>query len=312
LANLNGQLGVICGGSGSSKFVRAISTYALNTCVRDVGFIANVGDNFWYRGLFVCPDIDIITYALSNLLDISKGWGMKSDGFLANKQLSEIEKSPEWFGLGDRDFALSLRRTELLKKGWKLSAITNYLGTALKSSYPVIPSTDDFLQSFVKSNEGMMHLQEYWVKKKGSLEPRGVEYVGLSDAVPNFRALHSCSNNVIICPANPVTSILPTLKLKGFARKLRKARVIGISPFIGNKPFSGPAAKLMAGIGIESNSLGVAKLYSAFMKVFFVDATEDAGIVRKISDLGIECVRTNIRLDPYSNQSVAKELFDAL
>jgi len=302
---------VICGGSGSSKFARAISSYSQQIGESDLGFIANVGDNFWYHGLFVCPDVDIITYALSSRLDTSKGWGLASDGFLANQQLSEFGVSQEWFSLGDRDLGLSLKRTELLKKGWKLSTITNYLCQVMKSSYPVIPATDDFLQSFITTSEGIMHLQEYWVKKKASLDPKRVEYLGLSSATPNHLAAESCSNNVIICPANPVTSILPTINLRGFARKISKSRVIGVSPFVGSKPFSGPAARLMGAIGIESNSLGVAKLYSEFLKLFFVDKSEDAGIIHKIKDLGIECLKTNIRMDPDSEQSIAKELIEA-
>ncbi|MDA4111255.1 MAG: 2-phospho-L-lactate transferase CofD family protein [Thaumarchaeota archaeon] len=308
---MKGSLGVICGGSGSSKFARAISSYCQKIQTTQLGFVANVADNFWYHGLFVCPDIDIITYALSGRLDNSKGWGLNSDGLLANQQLSEIENSPEWFSLGDKDFAMSLRRTELLRDGWKLSSITNHYCEIMRTSYPIHVASDDFLQTFILTILGKMHLQEYWVKKRASLEPLGVEYLGHTEAKPNQLALESCSNNVIICPANPVTSILPTISLKGFARKLSRAKVIGISPFVGNKPFSGPAAKLMGGLGIESNSLGVAKLYSKYLKLFFVDEGEDPKIVNGIRDLSIECVKTNTKLDDVSTSSIAEELIGA-
>lgn len=309
--HLKKKVGLLCGGSGSSKFASAIASYAVDEV--EPGFVANVGDNFWYHGLLVCPDVDIITYSLSALLDNSRGWGIRNDSLGAKELLSRASGSPEWFSLGDRDLAMCLRRTELFLKGWNLSSITRNFCLKLGVRHEVVPATDDLLQTFIRTVEGNLHLQEYWVKNGGNLEALGVEYAGISRAKPSRECLDIVSDRVIICPANPVTSILPTLKLKGIVSKLLKSRVIAISPFVGQKAFSGPAAKLMHAIGVEPNSLGVAKLYSKFLKIFFLEKEEDRQILTSIRDMGIECVITNTRIKSDDDkEGIAKELVAAL
>ncbi|MFI5420396.1 MAG: 2-phospho-L-lactate transferase CofD family protein [Nitrososphaerales archaeon] len=308
---MKGKLGILCGGSGSSKFVRPISRYSIDIGFTDLQFVANVADNFWHHGLFVCPDIDILTYALTRNLDTSKGWGVENDKFLVFQKLSDFQKNKEWFNLGDKDLALSLKRTELLGKGWTLSSVTQYICDGGNSSYSVIPATDDSLQTFVRTFQGWMHLQEYWVKNRGELEALQIEFAGLSNARPNAWALEACSNNVIICPANPISSILPIVQLKGFSRQLSKSKVVAVSPFLGDKPFSGPAAKLLAAFGLQASSYAVAKLYSKFLDIFFVDTQENIETVKRIQDLGIECVKTNIRMEAQCEESIAKEILSA-
>lgn len=304
------KIGVLCGGSGSSKFASAIANYGDEL---SPGFIANVGDNFWYHGLLVCPDVDIITYSLSGLLETSKGWGIRNDSLGAKELLSGVSDSSEWFSLGDRDLGICLRRTELFLKGWTLSSITREICSKLGVRHKVVPATDDSLQTFVRTYEGVLHLQEYWVKNSGDLEALGVAYVGASKAKPNEECLHLLGENTIICPANPVTSILPTLSLNGLVSRLSKSRVIAVSPFVGQKPFSGPAAKLMRAIGTESNSLGVAKLYSKFLKIFYLEKSENRQIITSIKDIGIECILTNTRIDSEGDKKrMVKELVAAL
>jgi LPPG:FO 2-phospho-L-lactate transferase len=312
LGLLRNRVGIICGGSGSSKFATAISKYSIDKTL-DVGFISNVGDNFWFHGLLVCPDIDIITYALSNLLDTRKGWGVLNDRLLARETLSRSSGSDEWFNLGDRDLAVSLRRTELLRKGWNLSSITKKLGSSFHATFPVIPSTDDAVQTFVGTQEGMLHLQEYWVKNRAAFDAISVEFVGIETAKPSAQCLEYLKDRVLICPANPVTSILPTISLKGVVSRLKKAKVAAVSPFVGNKPFSGPAGKMMNALNLEATSLGVARLYSDFLKVFFLDNNEDQSVDSKINDLGIECIRTNTRIENESEgMTVTMELMSVL
>lgn len=276
-------------------------------------FIANVGDNFWHRGLYVCPDIDIITYTLSGVLDTSRGWGVAGDTFVGKESLSKISETPEWFSLGDRDRVLCERRTELISKGWGLSAITNELCSRLGVSTQVIPATDDPVQMFVRTAEGNLHLQEFWVKNTGKLQALGVMYVGIENARPTSGCLEACQDPVIICPANPVSSILPALKLRGVRSRLSKSRVIAISPFVGEKPFSGPAANLMKALDVEASSRGVAKLYSGFLKVMFLDRNEDPNMVTSVRDLGIECIVTNTKIESESDKmAITKELISAL
>jgi LPPG:FO 2-phospho-L-lactate transferase len=303
-------VGVFCGGSGSSKFVSALANYGSEAL--EPKFIVNVGDNFWYHELYVCPDVDITTYCLSGLLDSSKGWGIVEDGFKSKASLSRFSSSGEWFSLGDLDFGVCLKRTELCKKGWTLSSITKKISLTLGAKYPVIPSTDDPVQTFVRCPIGEIHLQEFWVKNGGNLKVYDVIYRGIQKARPTSEFLDACRSTMIFCPANPVTSILPTLKLKGVWPRLAKLKVVAISPFTGDKPFSGPASGLMRALGLEATSLGVAKLYSDFLKIFFVNIDEPAEIVRAITDLGIECVKTKTKIETKEDyKAIAMELIAA-
>jgi len=312
----NKRIGVICGGSGSSKFVTALANYFRGSKINGKslsGFVPNVADNFWYHALYVCPDIDIITYALSEKLDTSKGWGVAFDTFNFLKALGEASGREEWFQLGDKDLATSVLRTELINQGRTLSQITNFFRKRLGISYPIAPATDDRVQTYIKTAAGMMHLQEFWVRDKGRPAVIDVEYSGIEKAHANKQAVKLCRDFVVICPANPVTSILPTVKLKEFGGALKKAKVLAISPFLGERAFSGPAAKLMRAIRMESSSFGVAKLYSSFLNILLVEQKEDPKIIRKIEDIGIECIRTQITIgSEKEKQIVAKEIVNAI
>ncbi len=306
------RVGLVCGGSGSSKFARAFYNYAQQVSGYDVGHIVNVADNYWYHGLYVCPVGDIIPHALAVTFYLSQGGGVDSDTFFGKQFLSKISSSPEWFTLGDSDSALCQRRAELLKKGWTISAITDFFRKSFAIKNSIIPSTDDPVMTFFRTAAGFMPLQQFWIKNKALPKTSEIVYLGLELATPNSAALSYVSESAIICPANPVTSILPTVLMKKFKKFLSKSHVVGISPFVGNNPFSGPAAKLMSIIGAEPNSFGVASLYSQFLKVFFVDVSEESIVLSRIRDLGIECVRTNITMIAGSSQAISKEIMDAI
>ncbi len=289
------RLGVVCGGSGSSKFVTALKSF-LPVYSRTPVFVANVADNFWHYGLYICPDVDILMYSLAGKLDTKKGWGIENDSSKFHDFYASLNPKEAWFNLGDADMALSILRTQLIKKGWKLSRITEHIRKVLHVKEAVVPATDDDVQTLIKTSQGEMHLQEFWVKNKGRPAVLGVEYGGYSNARPNGKTLFALSDRVLILPANPVSSIQPTVNLPRVSERLMQARVVGISPFVGSKPYSGPAAKFMRAIGAEPSSFGVAKLYSAFLKIFLLDSNEDAKTVQRIRDLGIECQRRNICL----------------
>ncbi len=311
------RTGVICGGSGSSKFALAFTKYkeSLNAISEyDLGFIANVSDNFWHLGIYVCPDIDIITYALAGRLDETKGWGIASDSLSTVRTHSIYDSKSGWFDIGDKDLALSLRRTNLLNQGWKLSSITEASGRALGVKYRIIPSTDSDVQTFVGSCLGFVHLQEFWVKNHGSLPVSTVIYRGIDSAKPNPEAETYLKNGtVIICPANPVTSILPSVRIQGVTEWLNSSRVVAISPFVGTSPFSGPAGVMMRALGIPSTSYGVARLYSEFLKLLIVDSNESKETIMKVKDESIECVSMPTRIASNEDQlRLARGIFEIL
>ena len=306
------KVGIICGGSGSSKFVNLFAQDASQRGLYEPAFLANVGDNYWYHGLYVCPDIDIITHVLAGVLDTSKGWGINSDSFNSKKLLERFENSQEWFSLGDGDSALCARRTELMRKGWTLSTITKRIAESLGIRFSIHPSTDDPVRTFIRTTAGLMHLQEYWEKRRAIPCVTDVFYDGIDRAQANQALTKIVSEFVVICPANPITSILPTIRLKGIENILRKSRVVAISPFVGKNPFSGPASKLMAALGLETSSMGVASIYSSFLKTFVVDRDEYPEVKSRIRDLGIECITMNTRVDYHSDDNIARDVIDLL
>lgn len=306
------RVGIICGGSGSSKFANAFAKHTTVDSSYDVAFIANVADNYWYHGLYVCPDIDIIMHALSEQLDSSKGWGIISDTYESNEMLSTLSNNKEWFALGCLDSAYCQRRTELMRAGWGLSSITDMFCQKLGIKWPVIPATNHEITTFVRTRAGLMHLQQYWVKHKAAPAPLDVICHGQNNASANPESLQYLKDYAIICPANPVTSVSPTTGLQETKKVLKKSRVVAISPFVGKDVFSGPAGKFMTAIGMQPNSLAVAAMYSSFLKLFVIDSSENRATEVEITDLGIECYKTDIRLTPSNSQNFASEIMSIL
>lgn len=284
----------LAGGTGSAKLLRGLAGL-----VSDLTVVANVGDNFWFHGLYVCPDVDVATYALAGLSDEMKGWGIRGDTFSVLDQLSRLGEDT-WFRLGDRDMATSVVRTKLLREGESLTAATSRIARALGARHTVLPATDSELETRLVTRSGTLHLQEYWVRDGGRPRVSRVEYRGASRASPTReveRALAE-ADRVVLCPANPVTSIGPILAIKGMKRLISGcgAEVIGLSPMVGRGPYSGPAGRLMRQLGVRPDSAGVASLYSGFMDKLVIDRS-DAGLRSEVEESGVVCVeaRTSMR-----------------
>ena len=284
---------IIAGGTGSIKLVRGIMSQET-----DVNVISNVGDNYWLYGMYICPDIDTIMYGLADLLDYEKGWGIKKDTFGFLQQM-EIFGEDTWFRIGDRDTATHLIRTNMLKNGKSLGDITKWLCEKFAIEAKIIPVTDNSIETRVKTDEGEMHLQEFWVKHRGRNRVEGIQYIGSEKARPNPEAINAIQNSklVIIAPANPYTSIGPVLAIKAIRKELMKNRrkVVAISPIIGNAALSGPAAKYMTSAGNEVSAYGVAKMYANVCSKIVID-TKDRMQTKKIETLNMQVYDTKIKM----------------
>ena len=284
---------VLAGGTGSVKLVRGLVSQH-----DKVNVITNVGDNYWLYGLYVCPDIDTIIYGLADLLDQDKGWGIKKDTFNFLRQM-EVFGEATWFGVGDRDAATHLIRTNMLKNGRNLSDITKWMCEKFAVTANIIPVTDNTIETRITTNKGELHLQEYWVKHRGLDKVEGIQYIGADKARPNPDAINSIhdADMVIIAPGNPLTSIGPMLQNKGIRKELskNKRKVIAVSPLIGENSISGPAAKYMQAAGIESNAYGLAKMYSDVCSNVIVD-TKDKSLISKIQGLDMKAYETKITM----------------
>jgi len=284
---------ILAGGSGSVKLVRGFASQR-----SDINVIVNVGDNYWLYGMYICPDIDTITYGLADLLDHDKGWGIKKDTFGFLRQM-EIFGEETWFRIGDRDTATHLTRTNMLKNGKSLSYITKWMAEKFSIEIKVLPVTDNTIETRIITDKGDMHLQEFWVKHRGLDEVKGIEYQGAEKVRPNpdaMNAIHD-SNLIVIAPGNPLTSIGPMLAIKGIRKELakKKTKVVAISPIIGNSAISGPTGKYLEAAGIEVSALGVAKMYADVCSNIIID-TKDHALKSKIESLNINVHESKIKM----------------
>jgi len=276
---------ILAGGSGSVKLVRGFASQRT-----DINVVTNVGDNYWLYGMYICPDIDTITYGLADLLDHDKGWGIKKDTFGFLRQM-EIFGEETWFRIGDRDTATHLTRTNMLKNGKSLSYITKWMCEKLSIEIKIIPVTDNTIETRIITDRGDLHLQEFWVKHRGLDEVKGIEYQGAEKVRPNpdaMNAIHD-SSLIVIAPGNPLTSIGPMLAIKGIRKELAKKKIIG------NSAISGPTGKYMEAAGIEVSALGVAKMYADVCSNIIID-TKDHALTKKIESLNINVHESKIKM----------------
>ncbi len=292
---------ILAGGSGSVKLVRGFASHRT-----DINVITNVGDNYWLYGMYICPDIDTITYGLADLLDHDKGWGIKKDTFGFLRQM-EIFGEETWFRIGDRDTATHLTRTNMLKNGKSLSDITKWMCEKFAIEIKLIPVTDNAIETRIITKKGEMHLQEFWVKHRGMDPVEGIEYQGADKARPNpdaVNAIHD-SSLVVIAPGNPLTSIGPILAIKGIRKELakKKNKVVAVSPIIGNSAISGPAGKYMEAAGMEVSALGMAKMYAHVCSNLVID-TKDRMQTKEIEALNINVHETKIRMTNKQSEDV--------
>ncbi len=285
-----GNVTVLAGGTGSVKLVRAL--YKLNK--KDICIICNVGDNIWLHGLYICPDIDTIVYGIADMLDVNRGWGVKGDTFNCLEQLKLLGED-NWFMLGDKDLALHILRSRLLREGKSLCEVTKYLCYKLGIDAKIIPASNDTLETRILTEQGDMHLQEFWVKYKGLLDVKDIKYKGYARACEEALDAINNSSKIIIAPANPISSIGAILAVQGIKEALNanRSKCIAVSPIIGDSPVSGPAGKYMRALGYDVNALSIAKLYSSIISSIVID-TRDVKYKGDIEGLGIKVHVTEI------------------
>jgi LPPG:FO 2-phospho-L-lactate transferase len=283
----------LAGGVGAARFLQGLVKLVPE---ENLTIIVNTGDDIELYGLHISPDIDIVMYTLSGIVDGEKGWGVKDDTFHCLETLQKYG-SETWFKLGDRDLATHIHRTCLLRKGYKLSEVTAKLCQASGLKIRLIPMTDEKFTTFIVTDKGKMHFQEYLVKRGAQDKVINVEFEGAEKAKPAPGVVDSIlsSEAIIICPSNPIVSIGTILSVKGVRKALRetKAEIIAISPIVGGSPIKGPADKLMSGLGLEVSAYGVAAFYKDFLDAFVIDNIDSAQKPRIIEALGLKVAVTN-------------------
>ncbi|MGH7923928.1 MAG: 2-phospho-L-lactate transferase [Candidatus Binatus sp.] len=278
---------------GAAKFIRGL--------VRRIDparltVVVNTGDDETFYGLHVSPDIDTVTYTLAGAVNRAQGWGLDGESFNVLPALERFYGKP-WFGLGDRDLATHLYRTERLHQGASLSRITTEIAQAFGVKSQIIPMSDERVRTFVKlRGRRAIPFQEYFVRggARGAVEK--IELRGIATARPTPAVLATIRKSaaIILAPSNPFVSLGPILRLTGMRAALRKvkSRVAAISPIVGGKTIKGPADKMLRGLKMEVSPLGVARLYRDIVGLFVLD-NADRRYVDSIERLGMRAIATD-------------------
>ncbi|MFD1832582.1 MULTISPECIES: 2-phospho-L-lactate transferase [Streptomyces] len=286
---------VLAGGIGGARFLRGLKAAAPDA---EITVIGNTGDDIHLFGLKVCPDLDTVMYTLGGGIHEEQGWGRADETFTVKEELAAYGVGPEWFGLGDRDFATHIVRTQMIGAGYPLSAVTEALCTRWQPGVRLLPMTDDRVETHVVIETGdgdrrAVHFQEYWVRLRASVPARAVVPVGAEQSKPAPGVLDAIAGADVILfpPSNPVVSIGTILAVPGIREAVAGAGVpvVGLSPIVGNAPVRGMADKVLAAVGVEATAAAVARHYGQGLLDGWLVDTVDSAAVAEVEEAGIRC-----------------------
>jgi len=322
----------LSGGTGTPKLLSGAESVfpAAETTV-----VGNTGDDVVLGGHLICPDIDTVLFLDGGVLDRETWWGIADDSAATHDELHRIADTAglptgprylpddaqtggraighwrrfsgvaEFMHIGDRDRAVHVTRTGLLDEGHSLTEVTRLLADAFGVDRDIVPMSDDPVATLIHTPDGIQHFQEWWVAHGGEPTVEDVEFRGSERAAMTPAVESALDDPVVIGPSNPVTSIGPMRAVPGFEAALRETPVVAVSPFVGGEVFSGPAATLMASVGREPATAGVAAVYP-FADAFVLDDDDPTELDRPV-------VRTDTRIDDTEDATrVTRAVDDAL
>ncbi len=272
------RVALLAGGVGGAKLADGLYRALPQG---ELSIIANPGDDFELHGLTICPDHDTLLYTLAGLGDRERGWGLAGETWNALEQFGKIG-APDWFRLGDRDLALHIHRTALLKSGGRLTEVNRELQRRLGLlDAPILMATDDPLRTRVRTPEGWMEFQPWFVGAQAKPEVLEVEFVGAQSARVSAEVAEAIlsAELIVIAPSNPLISIAPILAVDGVREAIASARtrgvqVIGVSPIVAGKAIKGPADRMLRAAGLPSSPVGVARALPGLFDMLLVEESD--------------------------------------
>jgi LPPG:FO 2-phospho-L-lactate transferase len=303
---------VLAGGVGAARFLRGLVRVVP---AEEITVIGNTGDDMWWHGLYIAPDLDTVTYWLAGVADESRGWGIRGDSFNAQAALARLTDQ-SWFQLGDRDLATHLYRAGRLAAGVPLHRITAELAEQLGVRSTVLPMSDARIETRLRTDAGDLHFQEYFVRERWQPAVHEIYWTGLDEAspAPGVAEALDAARLVLIAPSNPSISIEPILRVPGMRALVAAARgkTVAVSPLIGGRAVKGPTVELMRAEGARPDALGVAERYQALAAGFVLDSA-DAALAPAIAALGYRiAIRATLLDDLDSARQVASTAVDLL
>jgi LPPG:FO 2-phospho-L-lactate transferase len=302
------RITVLSGGVGGARFIQGLLHGLRAGGVpggspdTEVTVVANTADDWWIHGLKVCPDLDTVMYTLGDGIDVERGWGRREETWSAKTELEAYGVEPTWFGLGDRDIATHLVRTQMLEAGFTLSQVTEALCRRWQPGVRLLPMSDDRVETHVAiadadspSGRKVVHFQEYWVRLRAEVPAETVVAVGLDAAAPAPGVLEAIAEAdlVVLPPSNPVVSVGTILGVPGIRDAVREtpAPVVGVSPIVGGSHVHGMARQMLTSIGVEVSAAGVGAHYGARSRGGVLDGwlvdERDADQVVRLEEAGL-------------------------
>ncbi len=306
----DGPVVALAGGVGGAKLAHGLQA---NLGER-LTVIVNTGDDLERHGLLVMPDHDTVMYTLAGLANREFGWGIEGETFAASEMLGRYGE-PTWFRLGDRDLATHITRTARLRAGSGLTAACLGLQRSLGVRATILPMSDDPVRTHVRTDEGWLEFQDYFVGRHQEPGVHEVQFRGaeLAAAAPGVVEAIRTARAIVIAPSNPIVSVGPILAVGEIRAALLAAReggvrIVAVSGIIGGKALKGPADRMLASLGHESTALGVARIYADLATDFVLD-TVDADLAAAIQALGLRTLVTDtIMTDDAARARLALEV----
>jgi LPPG:FO 2-phospho-L-lactate transferase len=269
------RVALLSGGVGGARFARGLVEAVP---ARDATIVGNVADDLDVLGLAVSPDLDSIVYALAGLNDEERGWGRADESWRALETVTALG-GEDWFRLGDRDLGLHLVRTQALRSGESLSAVTARIAAALGIEARLLPATDERQRTWLDTPAGSFPFQEWFVARGHRDEVDAVRFEGDARPAPGVLEALAEADAILIAPSNPYVSIWPILAVHGVREALaaRTAPCVAVSPLVGGRAVKGPADRMLARMAGGTTPAHVASCYEGLIDALVVDESDPAG-----------------------------------
>ena len=302
----------LAGGVGGAKLSHGLQAHLGS----DLSVVVNTGDDLERHGLAIWPDHDTVMYTLAGLDDRERGWGLRDETWTVIEQLARLGEET-WFRLGDRDFATHIARSAALAAGRRPTHVARDLQRALGVEATILPMTDDPVRTEVRTDDGWLEFQEYFVHRHQEPAVHEVRFRGIekAHATPEVRRALDEAATIVVAPSNPFVSVGPILAVGGIRERLDAARargvpIVGISPIVAGRALKGPADRMLASLGHEATAIGVARAYVGLLDAFVIDSV-DADLASAVEALGLRVhVTDTVMTDDAARARLAAEVLD--
>jgi len=311
--SIEGPVVCLAGGVGGAKLAEGLQAVVGERLT----VVVNTADDVERHGVLVMPDHDTVMYTLADRENQAEGWGLRDETW---QVLAALERLGEetWFRLGDGDIAVHLARHARLRRGMPLTEACRELQQLLGVHARILPMTDAPVRTRVRTDDGWLDFQDYFVRLRQVPEVREIRFEGIEGAAPTGVVLDALerAEAIVIAPSNPLVSIAPILAVPGVTGALAAARtrgvpVVAVSGIVGGRALKGPADRMLASLGHEPTAVGVARGYAGLVDVFVLDRVDEA-LAPNVEALGIDALVTDtIMTDDRSRARLAREVLDA-